>query len=386
MPARRGLGREAQLPAPRAQWRRRESNPGIARSEPSPDVANRRESGGSAATVGDGSRRAIAKPQIERHDASVRSPSPARLAGVVGWALTSTKKSRAIEVRDPPVRDPELVRALRFFLSKEAGRSDGGPMPEEYQREAQRLLFECAAFAGAVERLIPRPPKPNWTVREENGQRVHSASGLVPRRVEEVPERLNEWARRILPYVALLAQNEAEVPLSVIEEGHRMVDLLAGGERKPLPTWQEGLIRAFERLATDWWRTEAGYPIGPKADINAVFLIVDEAAEQVGYESMPAVMRHDPFHTGTAGRRRELDGAIRELRQLKLAKPGERAGGRSKRVSPFTAAQRFAAAFGLPFPPRARDLQRESKSGRRLSQRTNPPSKRAARVRTSSRG
>ena len=47
-------------------WRRRESKPSTVRHEPSRDVANRRESEGSAATVGDDSRRAIAKPPTPR--------------------------------------------------------------------------------------------------------------------------------------------------------------------------------------------------------------------------------------------------------------------------------------------------------------------------------
>lgn len=48
------------------QWRRRESNPGIPRSEPSRNVANRREGERSLATIGDDWLRAIAKPPTPR--------------------------------------------------------------------------------------------------------------------------------------------------------------------------------------------------------------------------------------------------------------------------------------------------------------------------------
>ena len=47
-------------------WRRRESKPSTPRSEPSRDVANRRESDEAAATDGDEPRRAIAKPRRPR--------------------------------------------------------------------------------------------------------------------------------------------------------------------------------------------------------------------------------------------------------------------------------------------------------------------------------
>ena len=49
-----------------ARYRSRYSKPSTPRHEPSRDVANRRESEGSAATVGDDSRRAIAKPLTPR--------------------------------------------------------------------------------------------------------------------------------------------------------------------------------------------------------------------------------------------------------------------------------------------------------------------------------
>src|SRR5262249_15095140 len=156
-------------------------------------------------------------------------------------------------------------------------------------------------------------------------------------------------------------------------------DRLLAIEEKPITTWQAGLVIAFEELAEDPLRAmNEGYPIGPKADINALFDVADLAGAHVGFDALPSILHMIPDDRSEAHRleRRALHkGAIDYLRKLRLAAPGERTGGRSRRVSPFTAARDFAERLGLPFPDRERSVKRASKSGRRVSERTSQPSK-----------
>jgi hypothetical protein len=154
-------------------------------------------------------------------------------------------------------------------------------------------------------------------------------------------------------------------------------------ERKPLEVWQEGLVRAFESLSREQTFIDSetqygGYPIGRQADINALSMVFDEAGRHVGFDALPPIMNFGPFRErlgkhAEGESRAKIERAIRALREMRIATPGQRPGGRRKLISPFTAAQQIAKALGLPFPFRERDLARGSKSGRRVSARVDTP-------------
>lgn len=249
-------------------------------------------------------------------------------------------------------------RTALSFRDVEVG---SGPAPVAWMREAQRLLWDCAAFAREVAAATPRDPP----------------RGLFdpsPRSLEEVPDRLREWAMDLLPYLALLAQHPGTlVPQEVIREGHRLADLFETPTRKPLATWQQGLVRTMEERVR--WMGPDAYPFVANADINAAGTIVDGIAEHVGVAALPSEMR---FRGSSKAAREKFERAAAVLRKVRIAAPGQRAGGRGRRVSPFAAAALFAAAFGLKFPERERDLVRQNKSGRRVSPRTDSASREAA--------
>lgn len=92
---------------------------GIARREPSRDVANRREGGGEAATVGDDSRRAIAKPPTQRaafvaslaeHVKTLALAGDVEAARIASDAIGRLLGSSATEAR---VLDLAMVRRRR---------------------------------------------------------------------------------------------------------------------------------------------------------------------------------------------------------------------------------------------------------------------------------
>ncbi len=205
-----------------------------------------------------------------------------------------------------------------------------------------------------------KTPRDNFE-DEAAGEYLNDEETDAPALGEDVPERLALMAGELYPLIKALAF-ESTASKETIERGNQLYDLLLAATQKPVPAWQDGLIDAFKRIQ-DTFPEGSEWPVGAKADTNAVDLIVELAGQYVGWDWLERLATTtDPFVKS-----KHRKNAARALRAMRLAKRDERPGGRSKKCTPFAAAREFAHALGLPFPERARNLARASKSGRRVS-------------------
>lgn len=213
--------------------------------------------------------------------------------------------------------------------------------------EQRTMLFRhtMADFVAACERLTE-----------------YREAALPPRSEVEVPQRYRDIARRLLPLVVSFGFGRI-VTREELREGERVFRPIFELERRQLLPWQEGLLLAFESYRIP---VLDGYPVGRRADVNAVQSIIEDVCTHAGVESLPDAMCL-PWRDAELRKKRLaiFREAVPALRNMRLAKPGERPGGRAKKLSAFAGAREFAQLLGLPFPERESDLRRSTKSGRR---------------------